>query len=187
MNSQIQSKPGTGEKAFVVVVLLLSLGAFQNLLVKGPLDTQNSGMPGMQVVWAIAYLSMLVLYSRSCDQPFRRIFELSPLLIVLAFVFASVLWSQDRGLTTRRSVALVLTLVFGVYFASRFKLKEQFRLLALALAVCIVFSFVFELLGLNPSEGIPGWYGVFYQKNILGKAMVLSSLVFMFWKRVEPE
>jgi exopolysaccharide production protein ExoQ len=184
--AQNQNQPGTAEKGIVILMLLLSLGAFQNLLVTGPIEKQNMGMPGMQVVWSMFYLITLAMYFHSCAQPVRNIFTVLPLVTVLSFVFASISWSQDPGLTARRSIALALSLVFGVYFGSRFPAREQFRLLACAFAICIVFSFFFELLGLNPSEGIPGWYGVFFQKNILGKAMVLSALVFMFWKRVEP-
>jgi exopolysaccharide production protein ExoQ len=175
------------EKAFVVLVLLLSLGAFQNLAVTGPIETQNMGMLGMQILWSFLYVVILVLYSRNCNRPLRTLFVVSPLIAVLAFAFASVSWSQDPALTFRRSIALTLSLVFGVYLASRFSKKEQFRLLAWAFAVCIIFSFIFELLGLNPSEGSPGWYGVFDIKNELGQAMVLSAMVFLFWKKVEPE
>jgi len=48
-------------------------------------------------------------------------------------------------------------------------------------------QFLFRVLGLNPSQGYPGWYGVFDIKNELGQAMVLSALVFLFWKKVEPQ
>src|SRR5947208_1595704 len=177
----------SAEKAFVVLVLLLSLGAFQNLAMTGPIETQNMGMLGMQILWSLLYVITLVLYARNCDRPFRTLFVVSPLIAVIAFAFASVFWSQDPALTLRRSTALALTLVFGVYLASRFSQKEQLRLLAWAFGVCIVLSFLFELLGLNPSQGIPGWYGVFDIKNELGQAMVLSAVVFLFWKKAEPE
>jgi O-antigen ligase len=176
-----------GEKAFVVIVLLLSLGAFANLMVTGPIRTQNMGMLGMQVLWSSLYLIMLTLYFRNCSEPLRNLLRTRPFMVLLAFTFLSAIWSEAPGLTLRRSVALALTFVFGAYFASRFTLKEQFRLLAWAFAICIVFSFIFELLGLNPSEGIPGWYGVFFHKTELGRNFALGALVFLFWKRVEPD
>jgi len=184
---QVPTAPGNAEKAFVVMVLLLSLGAFMNLTITGPIETQNMGMWGMQILWSFLYVITLVLYARNCDRPFRTLFVVSPLIAVITFAFASVFWSQDPALTLRRSTALALTLVFGVYLASRFSQKEQLRLLAWAFGVCIVLSFLFELLGLNPSQGIPGWYGVFDIKNELGQAMVLSAVVFLFWKKAEPE
>ena len=178
--------PGIAEKVFILLVLLLSLGAFQNFLVTGPIKTQNMGMVGMQILWSFLYLVIFTIYVRVCPGPFRRILSLSPIVVVLVFALASTLWSQDWQLSMRRSIALALTLMFGVYFASRFSRKEQFRLLAWALGICIIFSFLFQVLGINPSDGGPGWYGVFYLKTQLGATMALSTLVFLFWKRVEP-
>jgi exopolysaccharide production protein ExoQ len=184
-----QAAPASGilEKAFVVLVLILSLGAFTNLTITGPIETQNMGMVWMQVLWSLLYVIVLVLYLRSCGKPLRRLFIVSPLIAVVAFAFLSVLWSQDPALSLRRSIALGLSLIFGVYFASRFSQTEQLRLLAWALGFCILFSVFFEVLGLNPSQGYPGWYGVFDIKNELGQAMVLSAMVFWFWKKVEPK
>lgn len=176
-----------GEKAFVVIVLLLSLGAFANLTVTGPIQTQNMGMLGMQALWSSLYLIMLRLYFRNCSEPLRNLLRTRPFMILLAFTFLSAIWSDAPGLTLRRSIALALTFVFGAYLASRFTLKEQFRLLVWAFAICILFSFIFELLGLNPNEGIPGWYGIFFHKTELGRNFALGALVFLFWKRVDPE
>jgi exopolysaccharide production protein ExoQ len=172
---------------FAVVVLLLALGLFQNLAITGRIETQNMGMVGMQILWSFLYIIMLGFYFGSCVRPLRNLCVVSPLLLMLGFVLSSALWSQDAWLTLRRSIALVLTLVFGVYFASRFKVREQFQLLAWSFFVCIVFSFFFELLGLNPDEEVLGWYGVFGVKVELGRNMVLSALVFLFWGRVDPK
>ena len=179
--------PGNAEKTFVVFVLLLSLGTFMNLSVTGPVETQNMGMVGMQILWSLLYLVTLALYIRSCSRPVRQLLTVLPVITIVVFAFASIFWSQAPALTARRSAALGMTLLFGVYFASRFSVKEQLRFLAWGFGVCILCSFMFELLGLNPSEGIPGWYGVFYHKTELGRNMTLSAIVFLFWKKVEPE
>src|ERR1700674_567126 len=181
------SRPGRVEKAFVVFVLLIALGAFQNLQVTGPITMMNMGMVGMQILWSTLYLITWVLCARSCENPFRALFVVSPLIVAVAFAFLSVIWSQDPWLTARRSIALALTLVFGAYLGTRFSLREQFRLLAGAFAICIIFSFLFELLGMNPRDPeVPGWYGIFEIKNHLGQNMALSAIVFLFWKQVEP-
>jgi exopolysaccharide production protein ExoQ len=176
-----------GEISFVIIVLLLSMGAFQNLLVGGGIQGPNTGMLGMAVVWSCLYVLTLIFFFGKCHEPLRTIWNVFPLLTLTFFVAASVFWSEAPLLTARRSIALVLTLVFGVYFGSRFETKRQFRLLVLAFAICVVFSFAFELLGLNPDPGFPGWYGIFYQKNSLGRIMVLGALIFLLWKRAEPE
>src|SRR5712692_1869942 len=103
-----------------------------NLTVTGPIETQNTGMLGMPILWSFLYLVTVVLYFRNCHRPLRNLFIVSPLMVVVGFAFASAFWSQDPPLTIRRSIALALTLVFGVYLASRFSPKQQFRLLAWA-------------------------------------------------------
>lgn len=179
------------ERVFVVLVLLFSTGAFSSLWVVPGQTQSTAGMLVMQVLWALVYLITLFLFFRHCEQPIRTFFSEWPLVGLCVFAMLSLFWSEAPGLTLRRSIALTLTLVFGVYFASRFSLKEQLRLLAWVCGICVVFSFIFGLLGLGTSvdseDGVPGWYGIFDQKNGLGRMMVLSALVFLFWKRVEPE
>jgi exopolysaccharide production protein ExoQ len=183
--------PGRVEQTFVVSVLLFAAGAFSSLWTV-PGQTQNAaGMVVTQMLWVVIYLCTIFLLFYRCEQPFRTFFSEWPLVALCAFAMGSMFWSEAPGVTFRRSVALALTLLFGVYFASRFRLKEQLRVLAWTCAICIVFSFIFGALGLGNSVdeggGVQGWYGIFDQKNGLGRMMVLSALVFVFWKRAEPE
>lgn len=184
--------PASGaEKLFVVFVLVLSAGAFQSLWMAPEQAQRAAGTLLMQVLWTLIYGVTMYLFLRHCKQPLRRLFSAWPLVVLCAFAMASIFWSQAPGLTFRRSVALSLTLLFGVYLVSRFSLKEQLRLLVWTCWVCIIFSFIFGVLGLGTSvdagQGVPGWYGIFVQKNGLGRMMALSVLTFIFWKRVEPE
>lgn len=179
------------EGFFVVLVLLLAAGAFESLWVV-PGQTQSAaGVLLMQVLWAVIYTLTLYLFLRHCEKPFRSFVSEWPLIVLCMFAMVSIFWSQAPGLTFRRSVALLLTLLFGIYFGSRFSSKEQLRLLAWTCGICIFFSSIFGLLGLGTSvdagSGVPGWYGIFDQKNSLGRIMVLSALVFLFWKRTAPE
>ena len=63
-----------GEKLLVLMVLLLSLGAFMNLAVGGALQDPNTGMLGMQVLWSILYMITISFFCRSSIAPgtFRR-------------------------------------------------------------------------------------------------------------------
>lgn len=182
---------GRAERTFVVFLLLFSSRAFTSLWTVPGQPQEAAGMPVMQVLWTLVYLVILYLFFRHCGQPLRKFFSVWPLIALCVFAMTSMVWSEAPALTFRRSVALMLTVLFGVYFASRFSLKEQLRLLAWTCAICIVFSFIFGVLGLGNSvdawQGVPGWYGIFEQKNALGRMMVLSSLVFLFWRRTEPE
>lgn len=179
--------PAKAEKLFAVLTVLVSTGAFMNFMVSGRIQGQNMGMVGMELLWAAIYLVTFALFFGRCRHPGHSLLNVWPLIAVVAFAFASASWSEDPALTLRRAFALGLTLVFGVYFATRFCSKQQLRLLAWAYGICIFFSFFFELLGLNPDVGTAGWYGVFYIKNELGRNMALSALIFLFWAKSEPE
>lgn len=179
------------EKAFVVLVLLFSAGAFATLWTVAGKTANPSGMLVMQVLWICVYVVTIYAFRCHCDHPLRTFFSEWPLVVLCSFAIVSIFWSEAPGLTFRRSVALTLTFLFGVYFASRFTLKEQLRLLAWTCWICIMFSFIFGLFGLGAAVdaggGVSGWYGIFVQKNDLGRMMDLSALVFLFWKRAEPK
>jgi exopolysaccharide production protein ExoQ len=177
---------------FTVFVLLLSTGAFMNLSLPSFQELSGTaGMLGMQILWSLIYVVTVYLFFRNCDQPLRTFFSEWPLVALCALAMMSIFWSQAPGLTFRRSIALLLTLLFGVYFGSRFSLKQQLRLLAWTCWICVVFSFLFGLLGLGTSvdagEGVSGWYGIFVQKGNLGETMLISALVFLLWGQEEPE
>ena len=106
------------------------------------------------------------------------------ILLLVAVAIASTVWSQHPLVTMRRSVLMLSTTAFGIYLGSRFTLPEQLRLLGWTCTLVVLTS-IFMALFL-PRYGIdhllfPGaWKGAFTTKNILGRAMVFSMLVFYF-------
>jgi O-antigen ligase len=81
-------------------------------------------------------------------------------------------------------VALIGTTLFGVYFARRFSLSDQLRLLSRVFLVAAVLSLVFVAVlpqyGLaDPAFGY-AWQGIYGHKNNLGAAMALGVVVFVF-------
>jgi len=99
-------------------------------------------------------------------------------LAMLALV--STLWSSDPDFTLRRGLVVGATTVFGIYFGSRYQLSRQVRLLAWAFILLAVLSAACALL--LPRYGIDNqfhrgdWQGVFGQKNLLGKAMLVGMI-----------
>jgi O-antigen ligase len=183
-------RAGLFERAFVFSVLLLSTGAFMSLTVApGEVQETASGQAGMQVLWMVIYLVALVLLTRHCQTALMEVSKeyLAVGLVLLAVV--STLWSDDPSLTLRRSIALVLTCLFGVYLGSRFSFREQLQLLAGVAAVCVAFSVPFGILGVgHPVEDISdAWYGIFVHKNVLGRMMVLSILIFSITANAESK
>lgn len=146
---------------------------------------------GAKAIWYLSYIVMITLFLRKCSQRGQKLFAVGPVAAVAVFALASTVWSQAPMLSLRHSLVLGFALLFGVYFGTRFDLKDQLRLLAWVCGICIIFSFIFGLFGLGTAvdawKGVEGWYGIFIQKNILGRTMVVSVLTFFFWGLAEPK
>jgi exopolysaccharide production protein ExoQ len=107
----------------------------------------------------------------------------SPLLaLLLAVTFASILWTIDREVTSRRCVAALVTTLAGVLIAERFTWPRFLEVFATAFGIVVVLCFLFALLA--PSYGkmtvdFPGaWRGVWGHKNLLGYYMSVAIAVF---------
>ena len=102
-----------------------------------------------------------------------------PLLLIMVTACASVFWTVNLGHTSKACRGLLRTFLFGVYFTTRYSLKEQMKILAwvFSIAIILTIAFVFIL----PSYGIDGakhagaWKGIFPHKNSLGFAMALGA------------
>ena len=71
---------------------------------------------------------------------------------------------------------------FALYFAMRFSLKDQVKLVAWAFAIGALLSIVFALaipdIGIHRLDHPGAWKGIYDYKNTFGSMMVLSSLAF---------
>jgi exopolysaccharide production protein ExoQ len=134
-----------------------------------------------QRIWLVIYAVMLLLIALRWRW-FIRVATRDKLLVLLvAIVLASALWSSLPDITFRRSVALVGTSLFGAYLVARFDSKELLELAAWALGIGALLSLVVALVW--PHLGIDAtgdWQGIYGQKNILGRIMALATLVFAF-------
>src|SRR5581483_10909330 len=181
--------PSTGEKVFAIFVLLLSTGAFLNLGLN-PNSDFETGRTGMEVVWFLLYVGTILLFFRHCKGAKDRLKKEVWLILLLTFTFASVLWSEFPAFTARRAIALICTTLFGVYFAMRYSLRQQLRLLSVAFMVAAVASVFFQLFGWGmnlAAEGVAGWIGVYFQKQLLGMNMAFATAVLLILIKSDPE
>lgn len=111
--------------------------------------------------------------------------------LLLGVCALSSFWSLDSDTTVRRVFGLAGTMLFGLYFASRYTLKQQLKLCAYMLGISAVMCFLFALL--IPKYGIAGgidtggWRGIYPQKNVLGRKFVLAGAVFFFFAMTNRE
>jgi exopolysaccharide production protein ExoQ len=118
------------------------------------------------------------------------------LWFLIAFMIMSVLWSAMPKTTISHSYGLVRVTLFSIYLAARFSIKEQVRILGISFGITVVLCLLFGIL--MPEYGIMGlsstfttpedkghvgaWQGIFTHKNILGRFMVLSIIIFLSYR-----
>ena len=113
------------------------------------------------------------------------------LLVLLALVTLSTLWSIDGGGTLRRSMWLVLTMAFSFYLAWRYDWRGLLHVIGGGFIVLIAGSLALGLLA--PSIGRmtfehPGaWSGLWTHKNTLGGIMALGAAICAAAAQITPE
>jgi exopolysaccharide production protein ExoQ len=182
--------PSQAERCFTVLFLVLLTGAFVNLFISPEQILEpGEGMPGARLVWAAVYVGALIFWLRHCKGYLKVFLNERAILMLVSLAIVSAVWSDSPTTTLRRSIALVGTCLIALYFAARFKIREQLQLLGWAFGTCTVFSLAFGWFHLGHSvDGMEGaWYGIYTQRNELGSMMLLSVLLFMLLSQIRPK
>ncbi len=169
------------EKSFIILGLSFFSGIFGveslGLVLAQPIITLIRF-----IVWGMS--SILICASwKSTIITVRRNTLIS---ILTGLLFFSFIWSEFPDFTLFNARDIWMMTSFGLYFATRFSLKEQVKLLALNLFIGIFLSIIFALgfpdIGIHGADAIElmgAWKGVYGHKNVLGSMMVLSSVTFL--------
>ncbi len=175
------------EKAFVVLTLFFSTAALIPVL----LDTEEASGQPVDPLTPILFTSIYavtLLLSVARRKIFVRVATKEIFIwLLVGLAMASVYWTLGPELTPRRSVLLLGSTIFAVYVSARYSLREQLQFLAWAFGIIVVLSFVFAIavpsygLMTFQEEGVHAgaWRGIMMHKNILGRMMCLSSIVFL--------
>jgi len=182
--------PGKLEKGLAIVLLLLSTGAFLNLFLKHGkfIFETNAGLPFMELIWSGLYLMVLFFAVREARGIWHLLLREWPLLLLLSICLLSIIWSDAKGLTARRSVALVATTFTSFYLAIRYPFREQLKLLVTLSKICIVLSLIFGALHLGTSvDSLSGrMNAVFIQSRLLSVIFDILPLHSVLAEWTEP-
>ncbi|KST62335.1 O-antigen polymerase [Mastigocoleus testarum BC008] len=115
----------------------------------------------------------------------RKIACRSKLLwVLIGILLLSFLWSDYLPSTLADNREVLQMSTFGLYFAARFDLRQQLKLIALSFAIGAVMSFIVALavpeIGIHGADHPGAWKGVYGYKNNLGSMMILATLAFVF-------
>lgn len=178
----------TLEKVFTVVSLLMYSGGPLTVILSGGASggddsVGNTDTALIQLVFLLIYIITFLLLLCRWKKTTFILSQVRFSWLILLLSVASIAWSSEPKLTTTRSIALLGTTLFGMYFATRYSLKEQLQLMTWMLGVAIVLSLLFAV-GL-PKYGLMGnkhsgaLRGIYTHKNVLGKMIVLGGVTFV--------
>lgn len=113
------------------------------------------------------------------------------IITIVGIAVASITWSEEPSYTIRTVIALIGTTLFGIYLGSRYSIQEQVRMLGWTYLFILVLSLLF--IGGLPKYGIMGgvhsgaFRGIFTHKNIFGRFLALSMIIFLMFRTVLPK
>ncbi len=110
--------------------------------------------------------------------------------VMVAFSLISMTWSVSPSRTLKSCIGLIGTTLFGVYFGSRYSIKDQIKLLACAYGIILFFSVIFIVAlpryGVEHGVHAGAIRGIFTHKNIFGQALVLGITIFLIASDIVP-
>lgn len=165
------------EKLFVILALTFFSGVFGQFALGDVLPKVIITLIRFSV-WGISTTLVYVFWKDAIFILLRN-----KTLFILTFLsFISFIWSTAPEFTLSNIRDVMMMTCFGLYFASRFTLKEQVQLIALTLLIGAFLSTIFSLgvpaIGKHGAEHPGAWKGIYGDKNNFGSMMVLSSLAF---------
>jgi exopolysaccharide production protein ExoQ len=175
------------EKIFVIFALFVATSGLIPVLVN-PIDA--SGIiedPFTPLIMLGVYSTMLAIIATRWKSFFFVAQKDIFIWLLAGIVIASILWTIAPDITPRRSILVLGTTIFGVYFAARYSTREQLQLLGWTFGIVVLMSFVFAVAMpyygvMSVQEGgahAGAWRGIMTHKNMLGRLMNVSALVFL--------
>ncbi|MGB3652857.1 MAG: O-antigen ligase family protein [Rivularia sp. (in: cyanobacteria)] len=169
------------EKVFVVIGLTFFTGGFE----AGATETTPALLSPTIVstirytVWCLSLVIVIFNYKKALVTASQDIF----IWILTPIVYASSIWSLNPEYTEKFMVEILQMTSFALFFATRFTIKQQVRLVAWTFAVgAIVSIFVvwrYPGAGLHWHDHPGSWKGIYDYKNTFGSMMVIGSIAFL--------
>lgn len=177
------------ELSWHVLSLVLLTSAFVPLWLSTAIPDLQQRDSIIKVTWLFSYASIPIvgLHLRQLKECIKRRWQLLPFLFLSTL---SLLWSYDTHLTLRHLYLLILSTLYGFLLSHRYPFSTVLRLLATAMAIIILSSYVSIVAGFEwavmkePSLG--AWCGVMTHKNFLGSISALAIITFILVANQSP-
>lgn len=177
----------------VLVCIWLILHFSGGVIVLVLSDPSNPGAESdfVRMLWYPSYLMIMGLTVVN----FKRVVRMAvfnPLIVTAVLICGvSYLWSIDPSLTMRRSIAILMTTLFGLVLAARFTWPQLVKLIAAAYIGLAILSLMFGVLlgtkyGIHQDLHGGAWRGVWTEKNLMGAHMVRGLLLMLCAWAISP-
>jgi exopolysaccharide production protein ExoQ len=175
------------EKIFAVISYIHFSGGPLLVILSGGVSEGESGDETTSYalinnIFSVIYLIAFILLILRWRKAATVILNGRWIWLLMVFMGLSIFWSAVPNMTQTRIIAMTGTMIFATYITSRYDLKEQLQLLGWTFGTIVVSSILFAVL--LPKFGQMGgvhagaWRGIFNHKNVFGKMMVPSVVVF---------
>ncbi len=171
-----------GERLFLAWAILNMSGAM--LVPQQGLapDIDYSGSSLTDSVFAQVYLILLFLIVLRAGRVTLAASAHKLTLLLMGVAALSYFWSDAPDVTVRRAIAITATSAFGWYLVARYEVREILQLFAVVMGFTALLSLFYGVtrpdLAMLPAEG-SAWRGVYDNKNVFARAMVLSTILFL--------
>jgi len=141
-----------------------------------PFDSLNSRI--QHLIYSLTFLLLIARINTSI-LTLRRSYLIWILPVVCLMSF---LWSDFPDWSLRKGIATMQTTYVGLYFASRFSIKQQIEILTISFAIVgiliALFSFAFPGAAIETGANAGALRGPFTQKNLLARIASLGAIIF---------
>ncbi len=178
---------GWAEKTFAIAavfhyaaapILLFVTGGFSEGDDEGAIGDVSIINQLFQVIYFITFCLLLLRWKKVIP----IVLKSQLVWLLFGLIIISFFWSYSPELTKVRIIAMTGTMLFSLYLASRYTLKEQLELLGWIFAITIISSTILAIFlpkyGLMGGVHLGAWRGIFNHKNGLGRIMAIGVVVF---------
>ncbi len=178
------------EESIVFILIFQFSTALVALLLTDPYDLESKSSLARNL-WYPGYLLVLFLAVRHLPK-LVRVAVFNPFLILaVLWCGLSYLWSIEPDVTLRRSVALLMTTLFGLVLAARYQWNELVVRLALVFLFTALISLVLAVLvprlGVMQEIHQGAWRGAWLEKNSFGVRMAMGLALMMSAFAMQPK
>ncbi|MDJ0617803.1 MAG: O-antigen ligase [Calothrix sp. MO_192.B10] len=185
------------ELVFTVLSLIHYIADWLPLIVSGGasegdgFDFASVNLTANVLLYLLTYICAIFFLLFRWEKAVYYISKNKIIWLILAVAIASLIWSYNREAAIKSCIQLIGTTIFGLYFGTRYSIKDQVKILGFVYILILVLSTIFIVA--LPKYGIMGAVhagairGIFTHKNFFGQALALSAILIFMLTMISPK